>query len=111
MSNIVGYRKAFLKLSFTIFIISICSCSTGEKKHLAVTGWLNAGLITSGDYINNYNLQAYSTLKQKMEDPRTRDKASIWLQKALFLQKECNNIYQSISEIKLKLEDADVWEK
>lgn len=66
---------------------------------------VDRSLITSNEIISAGNETIYKSLEEKVKDPQTAAKATIWNEKAMTAQKLSNDMYEYIEQLKVNLKD------
>ncbi|HEY8387609.1 MAG TPA: hypothetical protein VIK74_03345, partial [Parasegetibacter sp.] len=64
---------------------------------------VNESITEANRVISDKNNTTYNSFNQKLEDPKTKDKAAIWAPKAFAAQKLSDSIYQYLEDLKLLL--------
>lgn len=91
----------FIGLSLVITFFSSCSGKTGSDYVLFAS--LNEGLENSTKFIKNQTGSFYYSLEDKLTDPASHEKASIWLPKAMHVQSISAKCFKYLDSLKARL--------
>lgn len=93
-------------------VVFLFSCSNNSKNNLNVFKALDESLVRSNQAIKHSNEAVYASLADKLTDPLTNYKATIWHPKAMQIQKLSKDIIDYIEGLKEELKkEAGLTEK
>lgn len=83
------------------------SCLTKEKSNFEFINSINEGLINSNKFIHQQSVVIYKRLEEKLQDPTTRERTSVWRPKALLIGKISSNIASFIDSLATELDSFE----
>jgi gliding motility-associated protein GldM len=97
------FRTLITCAASVLLLTSIIACSGKTENNLTIIKALDESLVNSNDIIARQSQLVLMTLKNKLDDPVTHEKASLWYPKALYIQKLSADITVYIENLKIDL--------
>ena len=93
------------KVSFALLtsILILASCTDNSEKNIEIIRALDESLSNSNKMLAASTEDLLTSLRDKLSDPATAEKAQVWYPKAQMVQKLSSQVYNSIEKIKTEL--------